>query len=65
MYFMSGRTQQLVWPYMVSGRSVAATRNTGLLPAALHKEEGESVTMLTHTELDRKLSDREVNNQVV
>ena len=29
-YSMSGRTQQLVCPYMVSGRSVAATRNTGL-----------------------------------
>ena len=30
-YFMSGRTQQLVCPYMVSGRSVAATRKI-LLP---------------------------------
>lgn len=28
-YDMSGRTQQLVWPYIVSGRSVAATRNMG------------------------------------
>ena len=25
-YFPSGSTQQLVWPYMVSGRSVAAMR---------------------------------------
>lgn len=25
-YFMSGLTQQLVWPNMVSGRRVAATR---------------------------------------
>ena len=29
---MSGLIQQLVWPYMVSGRSVAATKNT-FLPA--------------------------------
>lgn len=29
-YVMSGPTKQLVWPYMVSGRSVAATRNTFL-----------------------------------
>ena len=28
MYWMSGWTQQLVWPYIVSGRRVAATRKT-------------------------------------
>lgn len=30
IYFISGRTQQLVWPYIVSGLKVAATKNTGL-----------------------------------
>jgi hypothetical protein len=30
MYFISGFTQQLVCPYIVSGRMVAATKYTGL-----------------------------------
>ena len=38
MYSMSGLTQQLVWPYMVSGRSVAATKNTCLPAKILHSQ---------------------------
>lgn len=37
MYFMSGLTQQLVCPNIVSGRRVAATRKTLLPLSALHK----------------------------
>mmetsp|Transcript_14645 Transcript_14645/g.41609 ORF Transcript_14645/g.41609 Transcript_14645/m.41609 type:complete len:203 (-) Transcript_14645:892-1500(-) len=33
-YSPSGSTQQLVWPYIVSGRRVAATRDTFLPPTA-------------------------------
>ena len=35
MYGISGLTQQFVCPYIVSGRSVAQTRYTGLLPSDL------------------------------
>ena len=41
LYSPSGSAQQLVCPYMVSGRSVAASRNTG--PAPCHNKERETV----------------------
>ena len=49
-YFMSGLTQQLVCPYIVSGRSVAATRYTGLPDSGLQaKRERECMCEDTHS----------------
>lgn len=47
-YSPSGSTQQLVWPYIVSGRSVAAIRNTSPWPCRSMRHGCETGTVQQH-----------------